>query len=130
MQCGFAASQLTVLLVTTHTGQLAVNVPCCNKKPSLCFRMDKQTTVSMQDFIAIRNKIIYKRQHCCGKGNNQTLYLQNVIGHSEQFRIYTDGVLFECRLCIHTHTYIHIYIHTYIHTHIHTHIHIHTYIHT
>jgi len=52
----------------------------------------------MQHFIAIRDKIMRKRQHYRVKGDNETI-IEKVIEHCQRFRLHTDGVRFECRLC-------------------------------
>jgi len=59
----FRYSQLTLSLVTTPTEKLSVQVPCDSNKNFLCCRMEKYTTVSLQELIPINNKGIYKRQH-------------------------------------------------------------------
>ena len=37
--------------------------------------MDTSTTVSLQNFIAIRDKIMHKIQHCWVKGDNETFII-------------------------------------------------------
>jgi len=64
----FPYSQLTLSLVITPTEKLSVQVPCGSNKNGLCCRMEKYTTVSLQELIPIDNIGIYKKQHYCGKG--------------------------------------------------------------
>jgi hypothetical protein len=64
----FIESHFTLSLVTTPTEKLSVQDPCGSKKTSLFCRVEKWTTVSMQELNPIDSILIYKRQHCGGKG--------------------------------------------------------------